>query len=72
MLHVLVVDYVICAALLGSAAVLLDLEEPHRILRRSAEPLLVPEAPFEREGFVPGFCCLQVSWRAGNWLRAFT
>ncbi|HOB74490.1 MAG TPA: glycoside hydrolase family 130 protein [Phycisphaerae bacterium] len=37
----------------SAAALLLHPEEPHRILRRSAEPILLPEAPFEREGFVP-------------------
>lgn len=37
----------------SAAAVLLDLDEPHRIVRKSSEPILVPETDFEREGFVP-------------------
>ena len=32
---------------------LLDLAEPHRIVRKSSEPILVPEADFEQEGFMP-------------------
>ena len=32
---------------------LLDLYEPHRIVRKALEPILVPEANFEQEGFVP-------------------
>ncbi len=30
---------------------LLDLEEPHRIIRRAETPLLVPSEPYETEGF---------------------
>jgi len=37
----------------SAGALLLDLEDPRRVLGRSAEPILVPETPFEREGFVP-------------------
>ena len=37
----------------SAAAFLLDLNEPHRIVRKSSEPILVPEADFEQEGFVP-------------------
>ncbi len=36
-----------------AAAMLLHPDEPAHILKLSAEPLLVPEADFEREGFVP-------------------
>lgn len=36
-----------------SGAVLLDLEEPWRVVRRSDGPLLSPEAPYEKEGLVP-------------------
>ncbi|NQU41883.1 glycosylase [bacterium] len=36
----------------AAGALLLDPENPGVILRRSPEPLLVPEADFEREGFV--------------------
>ncbi len=32
-------------------ALLTDLENPERVLGRSAEPILSPEAPYEREGF---------------------
>lgn len=35
------------------AAALLDPDEPWRVLRRSPEPFLVPEADFETRGFVP-------------------
>ena len=34
---------------LGTA--LLDLEQPHRLLARSEEPILTPTQPYEREGF---------------------
>jgi predicted GH43/DUF377 family glycosyl hydrolase len=36
-----------------AAALLLDLDEPHRVVRKSSVPILVPETDFEREGFVP-------------------
>jgi predicted GH43/DUF377 family glycosyl hydrolase len=36
----------------SAAGLLLDLENPKRILRRSREPIFSPEADFEREGFV--------------------
>lgn len=35
------------------AALLLDPRDPSRVLRRSTEPILVPEADFEVSGFVP-------------------
>ena len=40
-------------------AMLCDLEHPEKILARSAEPLLTPEAPYERAGFFPNvvFTC---------------
>lgn len=34
-------------------AILLDPEDPTRVLRRTPSPFFVPEADFEREGFVP-------------------
>lgn len=34
-------------------AVLLDLEDPSKVLRRTAEPIFAPEAAFEKSGFVP-------------------
>jgi len=37
----------------SAGALLLDLDEPHRIVRKALEPILVPEANFEQEGFVP-------------------
>ena len=37
----------------SAGALLLDMHEPHRIVRRSLEPILVPVTDFEREGFVP-------------------
>lgn len=36
-----------------AAAMLLHPDEPERILKVGVEPILVPEADFEREGFVP-------------------
>ena len=36
----------------GGAA-LLDLDDPSRVLRRTAAPFFAPEAPFEVDGFVP-------------------
>ena len=35
------------------AALLLDPDDPARVLRRSCEPFFVPEAEFEVAGFVP-------------------
>lgn len=37
----------------SAGALLLDLDEPHRIVRKSSAPVLAPETDFEREGFVP-------------------
>ena len=37
----------------SAAALLLDLDEPQRVVRRSSEPILVPETAFEHRGFVP-------------------
>jgi predicted GH43/DUF377 family glycosyl hydrolase len=37
----------------SAGALLLRLDDPHRVIARSAEPILVPETDFEREGFVP-------------------
>lgn len=37
----------------SAGALLLDLHEPHRIVRQASQPILVPETDFEREGFVP-------------------
>ncbi len=34
-------------------AMLLDANDPTRVLKRTAEPFMVPEADFERTGFVP-------------------
>lgn len=34
-------------------ALLLDANDPTRVLKRTAEPFMIPEADFEREGFVP-------------------
>ena len=34
-------------------ALLLDATDPARVLKRTAEPFMVPEAEFERDGFVP-------------------
>ena len=36
-----------------AGAVLLERGNPHRILRQAREPIMMPEAAFEREGFVP-------------------
>jgi predicted GH43/DUF377 family glycosyl hydrolase len=37
----------------SAGALLLGLDDPRRVIARSAEPILVPETDFEREGFVP-------------------
>jgi predicted GH43/DUF377 family glycosyl hydrolase len=37
----------------AAGAMLLDLEQPSRVLARSQTPILEPTADFEREGFVP-------------------
>ena len=43
-------------------AVLLDLKNPRRVLARSREPILVPEAPYEKQGYVPNvvFSCGEI------------
>jgi predicted GH43/DUF377 family glycosyl hydrolase len=38
----------------SAGALLMDLNEPQRVLRRSTEPIMVPETEFEQEGFVGG------------------
>ena len=38
---------------LGIEAALLDLKDPSRVIGRTQEPLLVPEAPYELAGLVP-------------------
>jgi predicted GH43/DUF377 family glycosyl hydrolase len=36
----------------AGGALLLDLDDPNRVLRRTPEPIIAPLAPFERDGFV--------------------
>ncbi|MDI6827635.1 MAG: glycoside hydrolase family 130 protein [Armatimonadota bacterium] len=40
-------------------ALLLDINEPHKILAKSVEPIMRPEAPYETQGFMPNvvFTC---------------
>lgn len=40
-------------------ALLLDARDPSRVIGRSRDPVLAPEAPYEREGFFGGvvFSC---------------
>jgi beta-1,2-mannobiose phosphorylase / 1,2-beta-oligomannan phosphorylase len=38
----------------SAGAMLLDLEQPHRILRRTEQAFFTPVADFERTGFIPG------------------
>jgi beta-1,4-mannooligosaccharide/beta-1,4-mannosyl-N-acetylglucosamine phosphorylase len=35
---------------------LLDLDEPWKVIACANQPLIVPEAPYELTGFVPGVC----------------
>ncbi len=37
----------------SAGALLLDLEDPARVIGRTTDALLVPEAPYDRHGFVP-------------------
>lgn len=37
-------------------AMLLDIDEPWKVIACAREPLIVPEAPYELTGFVPGVC----------------
>jgi predicted GH43/DUF377 family glycosyl hydrolase len=37
----------------SAGVMILSREEPHRVLYRSAEPVLIPELPQERHGIVP-------------------
>jgi len=37
----------------SAGALLLDSQDPRRILRRAREPILVPQSDFERHGFIP-------------------
>ena len=36
-----------------AGALLLDSDNPAKVIQRTAEPILAPEAEFEREGYVP-------------------
>lgn len=40
-------------------AALLDLDTPHKVIARLPEPIMTPDAPYEREGFLPNvvFSC---------------
>ena len=38
------------------SAMLLDLDEPWKVIACANQPLIVPEAPYELTGFVPGVC----------------
>jgi predicted GH43/DUF377 family glycosyl hydrolase len=61
-------------------AVLLDLDEPHRVLARSREPLMAPSAPYETHGFLPNVIfssgatldddCLTIYYGAGDEVMA--
>ena len=46
-------NYFAPPATFGIRALLLDLEKPHRIIARTENPLLIPEASYERFGKVP-------------------
>ncbi len=37
----------------SAGALLLDLDDPRRVIAQAQEPVMVPEADFERDGFVP-------------------
>jgi predicted GH43/DUF377 family glycosyl hydrolase len=54
-------------------AVLLDLEQPHRVLARSPEPILSPEADFERQGFYGNvvFTCGTLVLDDGDTVRVY-
>lgn len=49
-------------------ALLLDLDDPSRILKRATEPFLTPQAPYETEGFFPNvvFSNGVVTWEDGR------
>lgn len=51
-------------------ALLLDLEDPRRVIARTQEPLLSPEEPWEREGLVPNvvFTCGAVEMDGAYWV----
>lgn len=61
-------------------AVLLDLENPHKIIARGKEPILCPEAPYEKSGFMPNvvFTCgalvngdtVSIYYGASDWVMA--
>ena len=38
------------------SAMLLDLEQPWKVIASARQALLCPEAPYELSGFVPGVC----------------
>ncbi|MBK1631820.1 glycosidase [Thiohalocapsa halophila] len=48
--------------------VLLDLEQPWRVLKRGSIPILRPEMPYETDGFFPNvvFCNGVVTWEDGR------
>lgn len=52
-------------------AMLLDLENPRRVVARSRRPILRPESPFELEGFVPDVVFPTAVIETGDRLQVF-
>jgi predicted GH43/DUF377 family glycosyl hydrolase len=55
----------------SAGAMLLDLENPSRVIARSAEPILAPTADFEQQGFVPNVVFPTGVVRRGDILQVF-
>ncbi len=52
-------------------ALLLDARDPARVIARSREPILSPEAPYEREGFFGGVVFTCGALVEGDVVRAY-
>ena len=55
----------------SAGAILLDLQDPSRVIARSAEPILLPTADFEQQGFVPNVVFPTGVVQRGNMLQIF-
>ena len=55
----------------SAGAILLDLQDPSRVMARSAEPILLPTADFEQQGFVPNVVFPTGVVQRGNMLQIF-
>ena len=56
---------------MGSEPTILYAQNPSRVIARSAEPILLPTAAFEQQGFVPNVVFPTGVVQRGNMLQIF-